>query len=505
MRNRLARLFLPLAVGTFLISSAKPAWSQSCTWGGTPTMSPPASSALGVDQAHLQTPARLAVDTEGKVYVADTSAGRVMVRDPWGRLVSVKQGLSKPLAVAVDAFGLIYVGEASTGSVSVFGPWWDLRFRFGQGEGEFAMPNHIAIDPDPSHPRVYVADSAANTVKVYSNLGGLLFQFGGKGTGSGQFDFPAGIHVSLAGEVFVADQNNDRVQVFDRSGTFVRCFGGSSTRSFRQRFGRIQGVTSDGDGRIYVADAFQGSVWVFEPGGAQLGTVGSFGEGTGELVGVGGLAVDTNNRLLVASMGSGRVASYGLDAFSNPRAVHANADFLPPERNLHIDRRKTQEAPRSERGAPDFSNAAPFSRREPRPFDRWRILSIEFGSGGIDQVRLNSIVANGVRAARSGVGDRDSNGVPEITAYFERTALVATFPDDAWATGEGFVGVTGELFDGTPFEATGVLDLRNEMKKDEMEETEAEKNKEGKKEKKKVAVEERIEGRQPGAAREQHQ
>ena len=466
MRNPLARLVLPLAVGMFLIGGATPAWSQSCTWGATPTMPAPAAVPLGADQTRLQTPARLAIDTEGKVYVADTTAGRVVVRDSWGRLVSVKQGLAKPLAIAVDTFGLIYVGEAATGSISVFGPWWDLRYRFGQGEGEFAMPNHIAIDPEPSFQRVYVADSAANAVKVYSTIGSLLFQFGGKGASPGQFDFPAGIHVSRAGEVFVADQNNDRVQVFDRSGTFLRCFGGSS----RQRFGRIQGVTSDGDGRVYVADAFQGSVWVFEPGGAQLGTVGSFGEGPGELVGVGGIAVDANNRLLVASMGNGRVASYGLDAYNNPRAVHANAEFLPPERNVRIDQRKTLEAPRSVRGAPDSSKDAPFSRREPRSFDRWRTLSIEIASGGIDQVRLDSIVANGVRAARSGVGDRDSNGVPEITAYFERTALVATFPDDAWATGDGFVGITGEFFDGTPLEATGVLDLRKEFKDTQKEE-----------------------------------
>lgn len=440
MRNHLARLFLPLAVATFLIGGARPAWSQSCTWGGTPTMSPPANSALWADQTQLQTPARLATDAEGKVYVTDTAAGRVIVRDPWGRLVSVKQGLVKPLAIGVDAFGLIYVGEAATGSVSVFGPWWDLRFKFGQGDGEFAMPNHISIDPDPSFPRVYVADSAANVVKVYSNMGGLLFQFGSKGTGAGQFDFPAGVHVSGAGEIFVADQNNDRVQVFDRTGTFLRCFGGSTT----QRFGRIQGITSDAAGRVYVADAFQGSVWVFEPGGARLGTVGAFGEGPGELTGVGGMAIDGNSRLLVASTGSGRVAAYAIDGYDNPRAIHGTAEFLPPDL-----------ARRWRRGGGG-------GRGKPEPLQVLRAASIEIRDAPLRQVRPESITANGVRATSSSFGDRDFNGVPEITAYFERAALVATFPPDAWTSGEGFVGIAGELVDGTPLEATAVFDLRGE-------------------------------------------
>lgn len=436
MRCRLCPRCLPFMLAVFLVAAAAPGWPQTCTWGGTPAMPPPAVTPLWADQDLLRSPSRLAVDEAGNVYVADPSPGRVFVRDAWGRLLSVKQGLAEPLAVAVDVFGTIYVGEAGTGSVSAFGPGWDLRFKFGRGEGEFAMPNHIAIDPEPSFPRLYVVDSGANAVKVYSTAGSLLSQFGEKGAKPGQFDFPAGIHVSRAGEVFVADQNNDRVQVFDRSGNFLRCFGGSST----QRFGRIQGVTGDGAGRVYVADAFQGYVWAFDPGGVQLGRVGSFGEGPGELLGPGGIAVDPNNRLLVASAGSGRVASYGLDTFGDPRAVHAVAVFLRPKPGpkggpLHI---------------------------------RWRTAFIEVPGHALDQVRLASIAANGVRGDQPGLGDRDGDGVPDITVRFDEAALFATFPADAWAAGDGFVGVTGEFVDGTPFEATSVLDLRSEAALEKM-------------------------------------
>ncbi len=439
MSCRLCRLGLSLILA-MAASAAAPGWSQTCTWGGTPTVPPPPLNPLWTDRELLRSPSRVAADGAGNAYVTDPGAGRVFVRDSWGRLLSVKQGLAQPLAVAVDSFGTIYVAEAGTGSVSAFGSSWDRRFKLGRGDGEFVMPNHMTIDPEPSFQRLYVVDSGANTVKVYSLAGSLLFEFGEAGAKPGQFNFPAGIHVSPEGEVFVADQNNDRVQVFDRGGSFLRCFGGSST----QRFGRIQGVAGDREGRVYVADAFQSFVWAFEPSGAQLGRVGSIGEGPGELLGPGGIALDSNNRLLVASTGNGRVAAYGLDGFANPRAAHGTATFLPPK---------------------------------PGPISPWTIACVEIPGLAIDQVRRESLAANGIPTNKPLLGWCGGDEGPDIVARFERAALLATFAADAWSTGEGFVGVTGELVDGTPFEATAVLDLRSEAALEKQREHEKQKGK----------------------------
>ncbi len=48
--------------------------------------------------------------------------------------------------------------------------------------------------------------------------------WGGKGDGPGQFNDPTGIAVA-GGEVFVADARNGRIQVFDLDGNFKRQFG----------------------------------------------------------------------------------------------------------------------------------------------------------------------------------------------------------------------------------------------------------------------------------------
>ena len=113
MRCRLCPRGLPFILAVAFVAAAAPGWAQTCTWGGTPTMPPPAVTPLWADQELLRSPSRLAADEAGNVYVTDPSAGRVFVRDAWGRLLSVKQGLAQPLAIAVDVFGIIYVRWAA--------------------------------------------------------------------------------------------------------------------------------------------------------------------------------------------------------------------------------------------------------------------------------------------------------------------------------------------------------------------------------------------------------
>jgi hypothetical protein len=49
--------------------------------------------------------------------------------------------------------------------------------------------------------------------------------WGTTGTGSGQFRIPTGIAVDAAGTVYVADALNSRIQLFDRLGTHLASWG----------------------------------------------------------------------------------------------------------------------------------------------------------------------------------------------------------------------------------------------------------------------------------------
>lgn len=267
------------------------------------------STPLGPAPVRLRAPTRVAVDEAGRLYVTDYAAGRVVQLAADLTPLADKNGLAAPLGIAVDAAGRTYVGESGIGQVTIFDADWQNVGALGAGPGEFALPGHLAIHESAGQVTVFVSDSAADRVKVYE-AGLLVREIGAPGNGDGEFDFPAGLWIGPAGELYVADQNNARVQVFDLQGQFQRAFdiGGNGFS------GRVQGLCGDAQGRILVADTFQGFVRVFNADGGFLGTVGDYGAGPGMLLSPGGVAVDATGRLAVASINTGRLELYRLDA-----------------------------------------------------------------------------------------------------------------------------------------------------------------------------------------------
>lgn len=68
----------------------------------------------------------------------------------------------------------------------------------------------------------------------------------------------------------------------------------------------ISGVVEDSHGNIYVLDGRTPALYRFSPGGALLGTLNAVGEGPGDLVNHGVIAIDGQDRIHVAGVG-GRV------------------------------------------------------------------------------------------------------------------------------------------------------------------------------------------------------
>jgi sugar lactone lactonase YvrE len=304
-----------------------PGVSAQCTWGGTPSIDPPAATALRSYADPYGSPGRVATDVEGYVYATNAQAGKVLVWDPEGSLLFQHDVPGSPTAIAVSALGEVFVGEEHGGSVLIFDPDWNFQGQLGSGDGEFAIPTDISLDPASGN--IYVADGFAHEVRVYYPNGAFHFSFGGFGSADSQFRFPSAVHVTAAGEVLVGDQSADKVKVFDLNGNFLRCFGTRYSSSFNRKFGRIAGLTSDELGRFYVADAFQGNVQVFDSAGVKLSTIGSFGDGPGQLRTPQGIAIDPFKRLFVGSVNTGRLVFFGLDEFSDPQPPPATTPDPP--------------------------------------------------------------------------------------------------------------------------------------------------------------------------------
>lgn len=436
------------------------AWAA--LFGGTlsllaqaPPVTAPVSTALRALRNGWKDPARIATDNAGHIFITDAGSGQLIIRDESGRLLLVKGGFNRPLGIAADAAGRLFLGEAGRGSVSILLSNGTLIGQLGQGPGEFLLPNHLAVDPDPSG-LIYVADSAANLIKVYSPSGPKLREFGMPGTGPGQFDFPTGVFISPVGEVFVADQNNNRVQVFDRNGQFLRSLGKRGMMG-TSPFGRIQGLAGDAQGRIFVADAFHGLVRVIDATGRMISTVGTFGTGPGELTLPSSVVVDRNNRLLVVSPGTTRIEVFGLDTFADPHILQAafllDQATLMPETAALGTRRRGEDHDEHEDRDDDEHEHEPGQGQGQSATRRAVPVNATLTVAGIDphQIIASSIRANGVPPLplRPGaVSDPHGDGIYEMRLQFSNKALLAVLP-----IGTSTLYVTGRVASGEEFEA----------------------------------------------------
>jgi len=350
-------------------------------FGGPPVVQPLGSLGRG-----LRAPARLAADAGGRFHVTDPAAGHVVSYDAFGRVAAVRSDWSRPLGIAVDARGVLYVGEERDGSVAAWDAEGNRLFHLGIGAGEFQLPNHLAVGPGDGG-RVYVSDGRAHTVSVYDG-GVRQLRFGGEGGGDGQFRFPAGVCVGDDGTVYVVDQGNDRIEVFEADGSYRLAFRLRAGGPASGPGGRSQAIARDAAGRLYVADAFQGTVQVIDGRtGEALATIGGFGRGRGELNLPVGLAVDGQGRLGVASANNGRIELFGLDAFLHVTTV-PGAEYVAEGTPLLLQA--------------VAGGAGPLEYR-------WRKDGLELAGGTGAVLSLPSVVA--ADAGRYSVEVRDAQGI----------------------------------------------------------------------------------------------
>ena len=112
-----------------------------------------------------------------------------------------------PNGVAVDNKNNVYISDGDNRRVQVFSPEGAFK-SFIDASG---VPRGIAIDPKQ---RLYVVDALANAVEVYDLDGKSITQFGSRGFGPGQFNYPNDVALDTRGRIYVTDRENNQVQVW---------------------------------------------------------------------------------------------------------------------------------------------------------------------------------------------------------------------------------------------------------------------------------------------------
>ncbi|HUK26385.1 MAG TPA: 6-bladed beta-propeller [Terriglobales bacterium] len=263
----------------------------------------------------LWTPYGLAVDSDGRLYVADARVGAIFIFDPKDKnnIQLIKNGgaahFGTIIGLAIDDDDRLFVSDSKFHHVLVFSP--DHKVQASMGEG-MAEPAGVAIDRENRF--LYVADTELDQVLVYdADSFKLLRKIGTPGhhhelTTPGDFAKPTNVAVDKDGNLYVADTLNDRVEIFDADGEFIRAFGKNGDGP--GYFARPKGIAVDSDGHVWVADAVQNRVQVFDRYGRLLIWMGGPGLLPGQFSAVAGLTIDPKNRVFTSEQYPGRVQMF---------------------------------------------------------------------------------------------------------------------------------------------------------------------------------------------------
>jgi tripartite motif-containing protein 71 len=296
-------------------------------------------SATG-DPSGMDFPGDMALDSEGRLWVADTGNSQFAVFEPDGTFVEYWEHRGTGVGEFIldrsngDGFGAIafapdgsfYVLDVGNHRVEHFDK--GRKFvkswgSFGSDAGEFIDPVGLAVDPEGV---VYVIDDKRNVPgSTATQVLGVVERYDANGTVLDSItaypDAPFGYESAAA--FAVDDQGNvytstfrvgARVEKLDPSGAVLAKFGSKGIGP--GQFGdQPLSAAVDADGRLFVGGgttATSDQIQIFGPDGSFLASFGPPGSGDGQIAFPFGIVFDGSGNVYVADASSNRVEKFQL-------------------------------------------------------------------------------------------------------------------------------------------------------------------------------------------------
>ena len=313
--------------------------------------------------AELDSPAGLAMDAAGNLYIADSHNHRVReVAVAAGVITTIAGtgvagfsgdgGLAKaarldlPTALAVDAAGNVYVADTdnhrvrriavATGVITTLAGNGVEGFAGDNGLATAASidsPNGLAVDGTGN---LYIADThngrvrevSAATGLISTVAGGGLQAFGGDGGAAkaAGLALPRGLTIDPAGNIYVADSANHRIRRISTSGT-ITTVAGQGTETFAGD--EAPAVTASLDTPLAVAISPAGLVTLADSGNHRVRQIDALAAPGPDIHTIAGLAITAPGTLSlsgpsVIAYGSGTVTA----TLSTATLATGNVTFL---------------------------------------------------------------------------------------------------------------------------------------------------------------------------------
>jgi hypothetical protein len=172
-------------------------------------------------------PVNLTIDSDGRRYLADSGAGKVLIFNAQDQLIDMLGDAENWAPIDVAILGdELFVADLRDKEVEVWSKAGQFRRKIseeGDGPDQLDNPTNLAFGPDR---RLYVTDTGQQIVKVFDPISGaFLSTIGQPGASIGTFARPKGIVIDSDGVIYVADAQWDVVQIFNTQGQLLLTFG----------------------------------------------------------------------------------------------------------------------------------------------------------------------------------------------------------------------------------------------------------------------------------------
>ena len=262
----------------------------------------------GKKDTRMSRPMAVAATSDRRViFVADPEAGCVhrydLRKGRYDCLAAEKTAMEvRAVGMAVIADQWLVVADSQAGQLYRADIDAEFLSEF-YVSAELEQPTGVFWNPATE--RLFVTDTARQSVLELDSLGNLKRVIGERGTAPGQFNFPTYLWVDDRDELLVTDSLNFRLQRFDVDGNFLSTFGENG--DIPGDFSRPKGVATDQYGHIYVIDAMMHAIQIFDRDGRLLLSIGEQGQGVGEFWLPNGIFVTQDNTIFIADAYNRRV------------------------------------------------------------------------------------------------------------------------------------------------------------------------------------------------------
>src|SRR4051812_14644605 len=215
--------------------------------------------------------------------------------------------------VATDNAGRVYVADTGAGRIDVFdSAEFGNAYLRSIGEGTLVRPVDVEVD---LRNRIFVTDEGKDNVTEFDAFirgAPYMREWGGSGTELNKMSGPRFVHTDTTGLVYNTEAGNVRVQWFapkDKQMVSLSAFGTAEPATFNNPEGLTLDETTH---QIYVSNysPTDGAVRIYDSRGFFLGQVAGPGSGPGQLKSARGLAIDPLGRLIVTDSGNNRVVAF---------------------------------------------------------------------------------------------------------------------------------------------------------------------------------------------------